>query len=203
MRFFRVPYVIQSLFWNRKWTGEDSTSVYLTFDDGPDESVTPWLVNFLKKEKIPATFFCLGSQVKKHPELYDQIISHGHSVGNHTFNHEKGIKTADSSYLKSIKATDLVFMSNLFRPPYGRMSLRQGRLVLNMNKKIIMWSWISHDYDKRIDSNTIVRKARKIKGGDILLFHNNSKSLKNTIESLPEVVRIIREKHLTFKAISL
>ena len=202
MRFFRVPYVIQFLFWNRKWTGEDSKSVYLTFDDGPDENVTPWLLEFLKKENIKATFFCIGSQVEKHPALYKKMKELGHVIGNHTYNHEKGTKTSADQYISSIRASDSIIKSDLFRPPYGRMTTKQERLLLKLNKKIIMWSWISHDYDKNINPNTITRNAKRIKGGDILLFHNNEKAKKNVMKSLPEVIRIIREKHLTFNAIS-
>ena len=201
MRFFRVPYVIQSLFWNRKWTGKDPSSVYLTFDDGPDETVTPWLLEFLNKENIQATFFCIGSQVEKHPVIYKKMKELGHVIGNHTYKHEKGTKTSADLYLNSVKATDSILKSNLFRPPYGRMTLKQERLLLNSNKKIIMWSWISHDYDKNIKPNKIVSKANNIRGGDILLFHNNKKAKKNIMSTLPEVIQIIRDKNLTFNAI--
>ena len=202
MRFFRVPYLIQSLFWNRKWTGKDSSSVYLTFDDGPDETVTPWLLEFLNKENIKATFFCVGSQVEKYPVIYKKMKEFGHIVGNHTYNHEKGTKTSADLYMESVQATDSILKSNLFRPPYGRITSKQERLLLNSNKKIIMWSWISYDYDKNTNPNTIVSKANNIKGGDILLFHNNQKAKKNIMSTLPEVIRIIREKQLKFNLIS-
>ena len=202
MRFFRVPYLIQSLFWNRKWTGKNTRAVYLTFDDGPDETVTPWLLEFLKKENIQATFFCVGSQIEKHPIIYKKMKELGHIIGNHTYNHEKGTKTPANEYIASVKKSDSILKSNLFRPPYGRMTAKQERLLLKLNKKIIMWSWISHDYDKNINPNTITRNAKRIKGGDILLFHNNEKAKKNVMKSLPKVIRIIREKHLTFNAIS-
>ena len=202
MQFFRVPYMIQSFFWNRQWTGKDSNSVYLTFDDGPNETITPWLLEFLKKENIQATFFCVGSQIQKHPSLYEKIKKLGHVVGNHTYNHEKGTKTTADEYIASVEASDAIVKSDLFRPPYGRMTSKQERLLLKLNKKIIMWSWISHDYNKNTNPNTIVSKANKIKGGDILLFHNNEKAKKNVMTSLPAVIRIIRKKRLTFNAIS-
>ena len=198
MRFFRVPYLIQSLFWNRKWTGKNTRAVYLTFDDGPDETVTPWLLEFLKKENIQATFFCVGSQIEKHPIIYKKMKELGHIIGNHTYNHEKGTKTPANEYIASVKKSDSILKSNLFRPPYGRMTAKQERLLLKLNKKIIMWSWISHDYDKNTKPNKIVSKANKIKGGDILLFHSNEKAKKNIMTSLPQVIRIIREKNLTF-----
>ena len=202
MQFFRVPYMIQSFFWNRQWTGKDTNSVYLTFDDGPNETITPWLLEFLKKENIQATFFCVGSQIQKHPALYEKIKKLGHVVGNHTYNHEKGTKTTADEYIASVEASDAIVKSDLFRPPYGRMTSKQERLLLKLNKKIIMWSWISHDYNKNTNPNTIVSKANKIKGGDILLFHNNEKAKKNLMTSLPAVIGVIREKRLTFNAIS-
>jgi len=202
MVFFRVPFVIQSFYKNRKWTGDNSKSVYLTFDDGPDGMITPWLLDILKKEKIQATFFCVGSQVAKYPSTYKKIVDLGHRVGNHTYNHEKGTKTPADEYMKSIKMTDELIDSNLFRPPYGRMTKRQERLVLKSKKKIIMWSWISHDYNENMNANTIIKKAVKIKGGDILLFHNNLKSKKIMMSSLPEVIKIIRDKGLTFNTLT-
>ena len=173
MRFFRVPYLIQSLFWNRKWTGKDPSSVYLTFDDGPDETVTPWLLEFLNKENIQATFFCIGSQVEKYPAIYKKMKQFGHMVGNHTYNHEKGSRTDNEEYLKSIKKTDDLMNTILFRPPYGRLTREQERQVTRMGKKTVMWTWNAHDYDRTIDEETIVKKAALIKGGDILLFHNS------------------------------
>ena len=122
----------------------------------------------------------------------------GHIIGNHTYNHEKGTKTPANEYIASVKKSDSILKSNLFRPPYGRMTAKQERLLLKLNKKIIMWSWISHDYDKNTKPNKIVSKANKIKGGDILLFHSNEKAKKNIMTSLPQVIRIIREKNLTF-----
>ena len=104
--------------------------------------------------------------------------------------------------MESVQATDSILKSNLFRPPYGRITSKQERLLLNSNKKIIMWSWISYDYDKNTNPNTIVSKANNIKGGDILLFHNNQKAKKNIMSTLPEVIRIIREKQLKFNLIS-
>ena len=202
MRFFRVPYLIQSLFWNRKWTGRDPSSVYLTFDDGPDETVTPWLLEFLNKENIQATFFCIGSQVEKYPAIYKKMKQFGHMVGNHTYNHEKGSRTDNEEYLKSIKKTDDLMNTILFRPPYGRLTREQERQVTRMGKKTVMWTWNAHDYDHTIDEETIVKKAALIKGGDILLFHNSKKSAKLMMACLPKVIGIIKEKNLIFKTVA-
>ena len=203
MFIFRIPYLIQSLFWKRQWRGKEPTSVYLTFDDGPEEKATPWLLDLLHKEKIQATFFCVGNQIERYPSLFKKITEHGHVVGNHTYNHEKGNKTQNAEYLSSIEKTDALMHSNLFRPPYGRLTRKQQNKIISLGKRIVMWTWISHDYDQRIQSKKIIKKANLIKGGDIILFHNNTKSMKNLTGSLPEVIQIIRSKGLTFKPISI
>jgi peptidoglycan-N-acetylglucosamine deacetylase len=203
MSLFRVPSLIQSLFWGRQWKGKDKDCVYLTFDDGPDDTTTPWVLELLQKENIQAAFFCLGNQIERHPAIFKKIIEQGHSIGNHTYNHEKGNKTKSTDYISSITKTDVLMNSELFRPPYGRITRKQKGEITGLGKRIIMWTWNSHDYNQKIGIETIIKKAKLIKGGDILLFHNNAKSMKNMMGSLPEVIRIIRDKRLTFKPISI
>ena len=202
MFLFRVPYLIQFLFGQRQWKGDDLSCVYLTFDDGPDPRSTEWLLDLLSKEKVPSTFFCLGSQIVRYPELYDDIIKKGHAVGNHTYQHEKGNKTRTKNYISSVQKTDALVHSNLFRPPYGRLTKNQMISLKKMDKKIVMWSWNSQDYNKNVSSESILKNAKLIKGGDILLFHNNSKSAGKLKKCLPEVIRIIKEKNLKFKTLS-
>ena len=202
MFLFRVPYLIQSLFGQRQWKGDDLNCVYFTFDDGPDEVSTPWILDLLGKEKVPSTFFCLGSQIEKHPKLYDDIVIKGHAIGNHTYNHEKGSETSTSTYISSVHKTDALVKSNLFRPPYGRITKNQCISLKLEGKKIIMWTWNSQDYNQNVSPESIVKKAALIKGGDILLFHSNSKSAEKLKRCLPEVIRIIKEKNLKFKTLA-
>ena len=124
------------------------------------------------------------------------------SNGNIVFS-EKGNKTKSKDYISSITKTDVLMNSELFRPPYGRITRKQKGEITGLGKRIIMWTWNSHDYNQKIGIETIIKKAKLIKGGDILLFHNNAKSMKNMMGSLPEVIRIIRDKRLTFKPISI
>lgn len=201
MTFFRVPYLIQLIYWSKLWKGKDKDCVYLTFDDGPDDTTTPWVLDLLQKENIQATFFCLGNQIERHPAIFKKIIEQGHSVGNHTYNHEKGNKTNCKNYISSIEKTDALVNTRLFRPPYGRITKRQGASLKQMGKKIIMWSWISHDYDSQVNSKTIIKKAQFIRSRDILLFHNSIKSEKNLKDSLPQLIKIIKNKGLSFKPI--
>ena len=202
MFLFRVPYLIQSLFDQRQWKGDDLNCVYFTFDDGPDEGSTPWLLDLLSKEKVPSTFFCLGSQIEKHPKLYNDIVIRGHAIGNHTYNHEKGSKTSTDTYISSVHKTDALMNSPLFRPPYGRLTKSQSITLKQEGKKIIMWTWNSQDYNQNVSPESIVKKAELIRGGDILLFHSNSKSAGHLKKCLPEVIRIIKEKNLKFKTLA-
>ncbi len=197
--FFRVPFLVQLLFKRRIWRGEDSNSVYLTFDDGPDIETTPWVLDLLKRENIKATFFCIGQNIEKHPSLFKEILNNGHRIGNHTYKHEKGTKTRKTAYLDSIGKTETLHSSNLFRPPYGRINIFQVDNLLSMGKKIIMWTWNAQDYKKSLKHWQIIDKARTIRGRDILLFHNSKKSEHNMKNSLPEVIKIVKQKELLFK----
>ena len=197
--FFRVPFLVQLLFKRRIWRGEDSNSVYLTFDDGPAIETTPWVLDLLKRENIKATFFCIGQNIEKHPSLFKEILNNGHRIGNHTYKHEKGTKTRKTAYLDSIGKTETLHSSNLFRPPYGRINIFQVDNLLSMGKKIIMWTWNAQDYKKSLKHSQIIDKARTIRGRDILLFHNSKKSEHNMKNSLPEVIKIVKQKELLFK----
>ena len=197
--FFRVPFLVQFLFRRRIWRGKDANAVYLTFDDGPDRYTTPWVLDLLKRENIKATFFCIGKNIENNPSLFKEILENGHSIGNHTFNHEKGTKTEKSTYINSIYKTEALHPSDFFRPPYGRMNVFQVSKLISMGKKIIMWTWNAQDYKKSSDHTHIIEKAKIIQGRDILLFHNSKKSAQNMKKSLPEVIKIVKQKQLLFK----
>ena len=199
---FRIPKFISLIYSKRIWRMPCQDSIYLTFDDGPEEKSTSWLLDLLKKEDIKATFFCMGRQIESHPKLFQEILNHGHAVGNHTYNHENGSQTDKEEYLNSIKKTDELMSTILFRPPYGRLTRAQERQVTRMGKKTVMWTWNAHDYDRNMDEETIIKKAALIKGGDILLFHNSKKSTKLMMACLPKVINIIKEKNLIFKTVA-
>ena len=201
IRFFKTPFVFRYLFRRREWGFSDQSSVYLTFDDGPTLELTQWILDFLSKEDIKATFFCVGENAQKHRDLMNRTTLEGHSVGNHTMDHLKGISGSKDDYLDSIEKASAVIDSNLFRPPYGRMSLRQGGSICK-KYRVIMWSWLSYDYDPKIPVNKILKRAKnQIQGGDIIVLHDNLKVESRLKEILPELVNIIREKNLSFKAI--
>ena len=137
MRFFSSPRLIQLLFPNWIWKGPENNVIYLTFDDGPTPESTPYILGLLKKNDIKATFFCVGEQAIKSPELIEQIVEEGHSIGNHTMYHENGWKTKTGKYLDSITQSAAPIDSHLFRPPYGKIRFSQSKKIRELGYKII------------------------------------------------------------------
>lgn len=201
MHFFRSPLVARILFPGGLWKGKDKNAVYLTFDDGPNPHVTPWVLELLKRQEIKATFFLVGNNIKQNPELVAKIESEGHRIGNHTMNHERGTKTKLDVYLNSVNEVDRLINTDLFRPPYGRISFWQFLKLLKNGKKIIFWSWLSYDFDNQISTEKIIEKAKKIKGGDILVFHDSEKSFSNLKGSIEKIICEIKAKNLSFKTL--
>ena len=141
----------------------------------------------------------VGQNIENNPSLFKEILNNGHAIGNHTYKHEKGTKTKKTEYITSVRKTESLHSSNLFRPPYGRLNIFQVDNLLSMGKKIIMWTWNAQDYKKSLEHSQIIDNARTIKGRDILLFHNSKKSEQNMKNSLPEVIKIVKQKKLFFK----
>ncbi len=202
MKIFRTPIYFPWFFPRRRWGfSSASKSVYLTFDDGPTPELTNWILEFLDKEEIQATFFCVGANAKSHPELMDRMIEKGHVIGNHTMRHEKGTKVSKKEYLESINEASNYIDSTLFRPPYGRLPMIYGRNIRE-NYKIVMWSWLSYDYDISVQISEIIEEANRIKAGDVLVVHDNEKVKDRIKELLPQLIQVIREKGLNFEIIS-
>ncbi|NRA12785.1 MAG: polysaccharide deacetylase family protein [Crocinitomicaceae bacterium] len=202
IKYFKTPNIFKWIFHRRVWGFSSSDKVFLTFDDGPTSDLTPWILDFLDSQNVKATFFCVGANVVKHPNLLTTIQERGHAVGNHTMRHEKGTDVSKRDYMKSIKEASGVISSNLFRPPYGRLPIRYSKGI-RANHKIIMWSWLSYDYDASVPIDLVLKKAEKIKGGDIIVVHDNVKSTERLKDILPELVRIIKSKGLEFDIISV
>ncbi|WP_410006352.1 polysaccharide deacetylase family protein [Aequorivita nionensis] len=200
-----MPRFIQRLYPERIWAfSRSSNSVFLTFDDGPIPEVTPWVLDELKKHNAKATFFCIGENVQKHPEIFQRILSEGHSVGNHTFNHLNGWKTATSEYIENIeKAKKQMHNSEfkiqnsrlLFRPPYGKITSKQAKTLQKKGFKIVMWDIISYDYDTNVSEEKCLQNVLKnIRSGSVVVFHDSLKAEKNLRYVLPKVLEFIGEK---------
>ena len=199
--FVKTPsiakYLYPSLVWKKN---TEQKKIWITFDDGPDEKVTPFLVNLLGKFNIKATFFIIGSQAKKHPELVKLIINNGHKIGNHSFSHLNGFITDNNKYLEDVEQAKKYIDSDIFRPPYGKITPFQ---IKNLKKdfKIIMWDIMSWDFKENISSNKIFRNViDNVESGSIILFHNNLKSYKNLKKSLELILAKLKEKEYQFSA---
>jgi len=198
------PRFFQRFFPNIIWNFPDETDgVFLTFDDGPTQSVTPWVLEQLKKYDAKATFFCLAKNVEMNPDIYNQILADGHSVGNHSYSHIKGWNTDTSQYIQDIIYANSFIKSNLYRPPYGRISPRQF-FLLRHRYKIIMWDVLSMDYSKSISPRKVAKYVLdNIHPGAIVVFHDSVKAQRNLKYALPRVLEGIAEKGLKFKAIKI
>ncbi len=163
--------------------------------------MTQWIIKELKSHGIVATFFCVGENAKIYPGLLTELKSHGHVIGNHSMRHEKWTSISKSEYLESIKDTSEFVDSNLFRPPYGRMPWTFTNAV-NRNYKIIMWTWLSYDFDESVSIEKILSQINRIKAGDILVLHDNERVMDRVKVILPEVIRIVKKKGLIFEVIA-
>lgn len=200
MYIFKTPLVFRWIFPRKVWGVSSSNKVYLTFDDGPTESLTNWILEELEKNNIKATFFCVGENAKQHTGLMESIINGGHAIGNHTMRHENGNKTSKADYLSSIEEAASYTSKTLFRPPYGRLPISYVKSI-RKQYKIVMWSWLSYDYDKKISVDKIISKAKKIKAGDILVVHDNLKVEERLKVILPQIIAIVKEKGLEFETV--
>ncbi|MBK8517705.1 MAG: polysaccharide deacetylase family protein [Saprospiraceae bacterium] len=187
MYLVKTPPLIKTIFSDYIWNIEtDEKEVFLTFDDGPIPEVTTWILDLLKKFSFKATFFCVGENVKKYPEILRRIISEGHSIGNHTYNHINGWLTDRETYLENVAKCDQYVDTPLFRPPYGKMRPGQA-LSLKSDKAIIMWDVLSGDFDKNISSEMCLENViNNYEKGSIIVFHDSIKAEQKLRYVLPE-----------------
>jgi peptidoglycan/xylan/chitin deacetylase (PgdA/CDA1 family) len=198
-RLFKVPRFVKWLYPNQVWSFEEDGGVYLTFDDGPHSEITPWLLDYLKSEKITATFFLLGEHAEKYPNLVQTIREHGHDIGNHGHKHLRFGEVSSDEYFENYLKGKAWQTINYFRPPYGKIDKEMAKRI-GSESKLAMWSWLSYDYDLEVPSNVILRKLDKqIRVGDILVFHENEHTEKRLEMLLPKVVKAIKSKGLEFK----
>ena len=195
-----IPSWFKKLFPSLTWEvpGDDNT-VYLTFDDGPHPEITPWVLEQLKQHKMQATFFCVGDNARKFPDTIDQIKQEGHQLGNHTMHHIKGWNTSTEDYIKDIEACQQYVSSDLFRPPYGRITREQIQ-QLKQKFRIIMWSILSCDFDKKLNQEKALRGLKdKTRKGSIIVFHDSVKAEDNLRFLLPKYLQFLNHKGYTCK----
>lgn len=175
--------------------------LFLTFDDGPNADVTPWVLETLAKYNAKATFFCIGENVMNNQDIYGRVIDEGHSVGNHSFSHLKGWITSNKDYIDDVKKASEFIDSDLFRPPYGKIKPSQS-FELKKDYYIIMWDVLTRDYDEDVNPEKCLQYViNHSEGGSIILFHDTLKAIKNLRFVLPRVLEHYSENGFTFKAI--
>ena len=199
----KTPNFITFLFSSLIWKIPTKKNVlYLTFDDGPTEKVTREILEILKTENVKATFFCVGKNVEKHPDLFSRIKEEGHAVGNHTHTHLNGWKANKTQYLKNIDEANRVIRSNLFRPPYGKLNWRSKR-DLQKNYKIVMWGVAGGDFDYSLSTKEVVKNViNNVTPGSIVVLHDNQKFKSKTLEALPVIIKKLRSKKYEFGLIN-
>jgi peptidoglycan/xylan/chitin deacetylase (PgdA/CDA1 family) len=206
MFFVRTPILLMKVFPELIWRFKDkekenSNHVYLTFDDGPTPGVTTWVLDQLRQFEAQGTFFCLGKNVEKNPDLYKKIVEEGHAVGNHTYSHLKGWQMNNTEYFNDIDLADNFIRSNLFRPPYGKFTASQIR-YLSDNYQIVMWDVLSQDYSQNTSPDKVLSNVLdNVRGGSIVVFHDSVKAEPNLMYALPRVLESLSGKY-EFRKIS-
>ena len=176
-------------------------AVYLTFDDGPIPEATPFILEALRTEGIKATFFVVGDNVRKYPELFQQILNEGHSVGNHTHNHIGGLRHTIKEYSYNVEKANAYIHSRLMRPPHGWMRLSQYAW-LSRKFKVVMWDVVTRDYSKWLTAEDVVNNVKRYaRNGSIITFHDSLKSIEKLRTALPESIKWLKEQGYAFKVL--
>jgi len=202
-------YLVKTPWWIKKWIypdyrwsmPRDQKKIYLTFDDGPHPSATVMALDALKKYNASATFFCIGKNVAAHPGIYKQILSEGHAVGNHTYDHLNGWKTPDRKYFDNILEASKYIDSTLFRPPYGRITRFQAKQASEkLGLTVVMWSVLSADFDLAITPQKCWRNVQQSAGnGSVIVFHDSEKAMERMVYALNQTLAYFTEKGFVFE----
>lgn len=209
----KTPGFVKTLFpsfdWNINTTNKE---LYLTFDDGPTPEITDWVLQTLKDYNAKATFFCIGNNIEKFPQIFQNIISDNHAIGNHTYHHLKGWKHKTKVYVDDVIQTQQLINSklvneasktqSLFRPPYGKFKVKQSKQIQDLGYRIVLWDVLSYDWDKSVSEEACYENVTSAaKEGSIIVFHDSIKASKNLMYVLPKVLKHYSEKGYVFKSI--
>lgn len=203
MYLAKTPLVIKSLFPHFVWQVKNcEKQLFLTFDDGPIPEVTPWVLDQLAQYQAKATFFCVGDNVEKHGSIHERILSEGHAVGSHTFNHLSGWDTENLNYFLNVRRGAVTTNSALFRPPYGRLKPSQLPF-LRRHYRIIMWDVLSGDFDANISEEKCWQNVlQNSSEGSIIVMHDSLKSFTKLKYVLPKVLEHYHSLGYTFAALT-
>lgn len=203
MYLIKTPFLLRWIYPDFTWRkSRERKSIFLTFDDGPIPVVTPFVLKTLKDFGAKATFFCIGDNIEKHPEIFAQLKEAGHSIGNHTFNHLKGWESKDQEYLENFKKCDELLHSHLFRPPYGRIKKSQALSLKSQfpDLEIIMWDVLSGDFDINLQPEKCLQNIlRHTENGSIVVFHDSLKAFDRLKFTLPKALEIWKKQGYAFE----
>lgn len=178
---------------------KEQKAVYLTFDDGPIPEATPFILETLKKYNIKATFFMVGDNVRKYPEIFEMVKAEGHRIGNHTYNHLSGMRHTTITYIDNVQKANELLQTDLFRPPHGWMRYPQFGL-LSLKYKVIMWDLVTRDYSNRLNADDVVNNVKRYtRNGSIITFHDSLKSIDKLRTALPESIEWLISQGYEFK----
>jgi peptidoglycan-N-acetylglucosamine deacetylase len=209
---FRTPFFLPWLYPRLLWKANtQEKKIFLTFDDGPLPGPTEFVLDMLKNFNAKATFFCIGDNVRKHPEVFAKVVNEGHSIGNHTFNHLSGWNYSTSEYINNVELCATQFQASglqpslsssrqLFRPPYGR--IKRDQIKALPNYRIIMWDVLTHDYAKSYSPERCLTGSLKAtRPGSIVVFHDSIKAEHNMKYALPRYLEHFCDKGFCFEAL--
>ncbi len=201
MNINNPPGWLRKLYWSFNWAMKSkSKSVFLTFDDGPTPEITPWVLDLLDKYNAKATFFCIGRNVERHPDIYKNIIQRGHAVGNHTYSHLKGWRTGTQEYMDDVHLASQFIHSRLFRAPYGKIGQMQIRRLKKTGYKMFMWDVLSEDYNRDITEEQCLKNVTDYtQPGSIIVFHDSVKARKNLMATVPKVLETYGKQGYEFR----
>lgn len=205
MYLVKTPWLLKKLYPQLTWDIKSTDRcIYLTFDDGPIPIVTPAVLNILKQYNAKATFFCIGDNVRKHPDIFEQVKAGGHAIGNHTFNHLKGWKTDTQTYLDNFLQADKLLDTSLFRPPYGRIKRAQVRALkaAKPGLNIFMWDVLSGDFDMTLKPEDCLKDVLKYaEAGSMVVFHDSIKAFKRLEYVLPRALEVWSKEGYSFESL--
>lgn len=203
MYLIKTPQFVRNLFPNYTWRIPGAEKrVFLTFDDGPIPEVTPWVLEQLRQYDAKATFFCVGENINKHTEVFQQVRAAGHSVGNHTYNHLNGWASDNVPYFHNVRNNASLTHSVLFRPPYGRLKPKQAQF-LQRHYRVVMWDVLSGDFDTNLSGEQCYQNViQHVEPGSIVVFHDSLKAMDRLQYALPKVLQYLSAQGYQFEALN-
>lgn len=193
---YQFPTWLQRLYTGVVWRVEPSSKVvYLTFDDGPIPECTPQVLDILAQYGVKASFFMVGENAERYPDLLARVRAEGHAIGNHTYHHMHGCQETAEYYVADAQHGAEVLKTSLFRPPHGRMRFSQKKALLDKGYKIYLWDVLTHDYNPCYSAEKILTIVKRYtRNGSIIVFHDSLKSKDRMLLALPQVIKWLQSE---------